>query len=115
VLKYGYAKAKFTANATYHQTLVVQAAQAVKAAVLKGQQHSVDAVMKEAENAVANAEVMTAVAETLVAVLVTAEADQVPVVIVRVAKVDQIARVAVPVVIVRVVETVRVAQLEEDN
>ena len=58
VLKYGSAKAKFTANATYHQTLVVQAAQAVKVVVRKVQQHLAVVATKEAANVVVNAEAM---------------------------------------------------------
>ena len=105
VLKYGYAKAKFTENAICRQILVVQAAQAVKAAVLKGQQHSADAVMKEAENVVANAEAVTVVVETQVDKAAIAEAVAPVVVTVRV---DKVAQIVVAVVIVQ-------AAQEEDS
>jgi hypothetical protein len=59
VLRFGFAKAKFTANVIYLQTLVVQAAQAVKADVLKVQQHSAVVATKEAANVVVNAEAAT--------------------------------------------------------
>ena len=114
MLKYGYAKAKYTANATYRQTLVLQAAQVVKVVVRKAQHHLADVATKEAANVVVNAEAADQV--------VTEEVDQVQVetnaagaVIVRVARVDRIVVVVVLVVIVQVAVTVRVDQVKDNN
>jgi hypothetical protein len=65
VLKYGFAKAKFTANVIFLQTLAVPAAQAAKADVLKEQQHLAVVVTKEAANAAVNAEAATEKVETI--------------------------------------------------
>ena len=106
VLKYGSVKAKFTANATYHQTLAVPAAQAVKVAVRKVQHHlAVAAATKEAANVVVSAEAVDQV--------VTEEADQ--------AVVETNAVVAVTVRVDKVVDQIAVAAIvpvahqEEDN
>jgi 5,10-methylenetetrahydrofolate reductase len=98
VLKYGSVKAKFTANATYLQTLVVQAAQAVKADAQKAQQVSVAVIMHVAAKEAANAEAIVNQVEMTaeVAKVATVRADKVTV---------QVARVVVTVQVVR----------EEDN
>ena len=117
MLRFGFAKAKFTANATYRQTLADQAAQAVKAeAVLTARQHlAVVAAMKEAANVVENA-------EAIVNQAATAEADQavvthaavVAAVIVPAAVAAEVVPVDKVVVTVRVAEIVPAAQ-ERDN
>jgi hypothetical protein len=101
VLKYGSVKAKFTANATYLQTLVVQAAQAVKADAQKAQQVSVAVIMHVAAKEAANAEAIVNQVE------MTAEAD-------KVAKVATVRADKVTVQVARVVVTVQVVR-EEDN
>jgi hypothetical protein len=77
VLKYGSAKARFTANAIYHQTLVVQAAQVVKVAVQKAVPVSITAevVTKEAVSAVANAD--KAIADKAATTVVVAKTEAV--------------------------------------
>ncbi len=79
MLKYGFAKAKFTENAIYHQTLVVLQAQAAKADALKVHQVLVT-VTKEVANVVVSAEatvnqVKVATAE-VATVVVTVQVDQ---------------------------------------
>ena len=116
MLKYGYAKAKFTENATYRQTLVLQAAQVVKVVALKAQPDLADAATKEAANVAENAEVVTEEVATVTAEVVQAaviaEADQVlvartvAVVIARVVRVVRVAQVAV---------IVQAVQAEEDK
>ncbi len=104
MLRFGFAKAKFMASAICLQTLVVQAAAAVRAVVLKARQHTATVV------------VMTDV------VAVSVAADQVPAVIVAVVKavavVVQVARVVVVrvarVLIAQVVKVVTVRP-ERDN
>jgi hypothetical protein len=108
VLRFGFAKAKFTANAIYHQTLVAQAAQAVKADALKAarQASAVVAAMKEAASVAVNAEATGNQA-------VIAVADQVhQAEIVRVAR--EIVRVDKAAVIVQA-EIARVDQERDNN
>ena len=110
MLKYGFAKAKFTANAIYLQTLAVLAATAVKVAGQKvARQASAVVVTKEAANAVANAEEALMIKEVVEAMIVA-----VAPVVVEIVRVDKIARVAVPVQIA-VVEIARVAQEKDNN
>ena len=101
MLKYGFVKVKFTANATCLQTLVQQAAQAVKVAGQKARQH-----------------LATVVAVAVMTVAVTAEVDQVVVtagaVQVKVALTVAQARVVVTVADKAAV-TVVVAKVAEDN
>src|SRR5437868_14858302 len=106
-LKYGYAKARFTVNATFHQISAAPAAQAVKVAVRKAQHHLAVVATKEAANVAVNAEAAVATEEVDKVVVETNAAG----VIVRV---DQVARVVAKVVIVQVAVTVRVVQ-EEDR
>jgi len=114
VLRFGSAKAKFTANATYRQILVVQAAQAVKADALKARQHLAVVATKEAASAAVNAEAATEKVEMIaevpvLRVLVTAVA--VAVVQAAVALTGQVAQVAAVAVRVVTVQAVR----ERDN
>ena len=110
MLRFGYAKAKFTANATYRQILVVQAAQAVKADALKAHRQASAAVAtKEAASAAVNAEAATEKVEMIagdlvVRVLVTAVAAAVRA---AVALTGQVVRVAVEAVRVAIVQAVR--------
>ena len=67
VSKYGSVKVKYTANAICRRTLVLQAAQVVKADALKAQHLLVHAA-KEAVSAVVIVVVMIAEAATLVAI-----------------------------------------------
>ena len=115
MLKYGSAKVKFTASATYRLTLELQAAPAVKAVVRKARHHSADAATKEAANVVVSAEAVTEEVETRVAAIAEAVAHRVLTTSVAVETVreDQIARVAVVVTVQAVVEIARVDQ--EDN
>jgi hypothetical protein len=111
VLKYGSVKAKFTANAIYRQTLVVQAAQAVKVAGQMVPRHSVVVITLAVANVVANAEmtgnqVVAAIAEAVLEQVVKV----VLVVAVTAVRVVQVAAVQV----VKVAVTVQVAQ-ERDN
>jgi hypothetical protein len=110
VLKYGSVKAKFTANAIYRQTLVVQAAQAVKVAGQMVPRHSVVVITLAVANVVANAEMtgnqVAAIAEAVLEQVVKV----VLVVAVTAVRVVQVAAVQV----VKVAVTVQVAQ-ERDN
>ena len=116
MLRYGYAKAKFTANATYRQTLAVQAATAVKADALKARQHLAVAAVKGAASGAVNAEAATGKVEAVTiagdqvdqAVVTSVAAEAVPVdLIVR----EAVARVAVEIARVEIVQAVR----ERDN
>src|ERR1700744_3420773 len=95
VLKYGSAKAKFTANVIYLQTLAVQAAQAVKVAVRKVQHHLAGVATKEAANVVVSAEAMTeevvtrAAVKTVVVVKIVLVAVAVRTVVAVIVPVDQ--------------------------
>jgi hypothetical protein len=100
VLRFGYAKAKYMANAIFHQTLAVAAPQAVKAAGLKASRQVSAAVMAAgtadvvviAVMAVAVAAAMITVAVAPVATtIVVAAALTVAVVTVRVDKAAAIA------------------------
>jgi hypothetical protein len=109
VLKYGSVKAKFTANAIYRQTLVVQAAQAVKVAGQMVHRHSVVVITLAVANVVANAE-MTG---NQVAAIAEAVLEQVVKVVLVVAVAVRVVKVAA-VQVVKVAVTVQVAQ-ERDN
>ena len=102
MLRFGFAKAKFTANATYRQTLVVPAAQAVKADALKAQQQVSAAVMA------AEAATTAAVIAEAVAVTTGTKAETIA------ARVVVITAQVVKVEVAQVVATVPVAQ-ERDN
>jgi hypothetical protein len=111
VLKYGSVKAKFTANAIYRQTLVVQAAQAVKVAGQMVHRHSVVVITLAVANVVANAEmtgnqVLAATAEAARVQVATV----VLVVAVVAVRVVQVAAVQV----VKVVVTVQAAQRDNN-
>ena len=114
MLRFGSAKARFTANATYRQTSAVQAAQAVKADALKARQHLVVVVTKEAASAAVNAEAATgnqavaAVIAEAVAVTTGTKAETIA------ARVVVITAQVVKVEVAQVVATVPVAQ-ERDN
>ena len=121
MLRFGFAKAKFTANAIYHQILVVQVQAAVKADALKVQQHLAVVVTKEVENVVENAEAAT-VNKADKAVVIAEEALEVPVAVThaaaQVVRAVQIARVVVAreaAVVVPVVETDQADQERDNN
>jgi hypothetical protein len=109
VLKYGFVKAKFTANAIYRQTLVVQAAQAVKVAGQMVPRHSVVVTTLAVANVVANAE-MTGNQVVAIAEAVLEQVVKVVLVVAVAVRVVQVATVQV----VKVAVTVQVAQ-ERDN
>jgi hypothetical protein len=95
VLKYGFAKAKFTENAIYHLILAVLQAQAEKVDALKAPLDLADAVTKEVANVAESAEATVSQDK----VVVTAEV----VATVRVDKVVDLTVVAVA------------AQVDQDN
>jgi hypothetical protein len=91
------------ANATYHQILVVPAAQAVKVAVRKVQRHLAVVATKEAANVVVNAEVAVVVIEEVVT--------RVAVIVAVVVKIAQVVAVVVKTVVAVIVP----ADQAEDN
>ena len=121
MLKFGSAKAKFTANAIFLQTLAEPAAQAAKADVLKvARQAAAVGVTKEAANAAVNAEAATgdkvvvvpvAIAEVRVDQALAAHAEPVVVAQAAVALTVQAVQVAAVAVRVEIVQAVR----ERDN
>jgi hypothetical protein len=110
VLRFGFAKAKFTANAIFRQTLAAQQQAVVRAEGLKVQQHLAAVVTKEAASAVANAEatgsqVVTVVADQALAVRVET---------VAVARVE-IVRVAKAVVTVQAAKVAEIARVDQER
>ena len=117
MLRFGFAKAKFTASVIYRQILVVQAAQAVRADALKVQQHSAVVATKEAANVAVNAEAATGnkVVTTAEAQVDQAVAQVVTNVVAEAVREALIARVAQVAAVAVQAEIARVDQERDNN